>query len=78
MQILLNWCEQRKKLYLLNFSPQQDHHHKREHDGLSDEEQYVGEDHHLNQDYDHDAFLGKDEADEYDKLTPEESKEKLA
>jgi len=56
----------------------EDHHHKREHDGLSDEEQYVGEDHHLNPDYDHDAFLGKDEADEYDKLTPEESKEKLA
>ena len=30
-----------------------------------------------NPDYDHDAFLG-DEADEFDKLTPEESKERLA
>jgi len=56
----------------------EDDHHKREHDGLSDEEHEVGDDHHHNPEYDHDSFLGKDEADEFDKLTPEESKEKLA
>merc|ERR1712168_328982 len=55
-----------------------EHHVKREHDGMSDEEHEIGEDHHHNPDYDHEAFLGKDEADEYDKLSPEESKEKLA
>jgi len=55
-----------------------DEHHKREHDGMSDEEHEIGEDHHHNPEYDHDAFLGHDEAQEYDKQTPEESKEKLA
>jgi calumenin len=28
--------------------------------------------------YDHEAFLGKDEAKEFDELTPEKSKERLA
>jgi hypothetical protein len=30
-----------------------------------------------NQDYDHEAFLGKEEADKFKQFTPEESKEKL-
>lgn len=30
-----------------------------------------------NQDYDHEAFLGKEEAHEFDSLSPEESKDKL-
>lgn len=30
-----------------------------------------------NTDYDHEAFLGKDEADKFKELTTEESKEKL-
>ena len=43
---------------------------------LSDEEHFAeGEDH--NPDYDHEAFLG-DEAKEFDELSPEESKERLA
>ncbi|XP_043193940.1 calumenin-like [Amphibalanus amphitrite] len=43
---------------------------------LSDEEHFVeGEEH--NPDYDHEAFLGE-EAKEFDELTPEESKERLA
>lgn len=29
-------------------------------------------------DYDHEAFLGKEEAQEFDQLTPEESKSRLA
>ena len=43
---------------------------------LSDEEHFVeGTEH--NPDYDHEAFLGED-AKEFDELTPEESKERLA
>ena len=30
-----------------------------------------------NEDYDHDAFLGRDQADEFDELSPEESQERL-
>jgi hypothetical protein len=30
-----------------------------------------------NPDYDHEAFLGKEEADKFKELTPEQSKEKL-
>jgi len=35
-----------------------------------------GDSHH-NPDYDHEAFLGKEEAHEFDELSPEESKNKL-
>lgn len=31
-----------------------------------------------NNDYDHEAFLGREEAKTFDQLTPEESKERLA
>lgn len=31
-----------------------------------------------NAEYDHEAFLGKEEAHQFDQLTPEQSKEKLA
>lgn len=48
------------------FSPQ---------DKLSDEEHYLNDEH--NPDYDHEAFLGEDEARTFDQLTPEESKERL-
>ncbi|XP_042858427.1 calumenin-like [Penaeus japonicus] len=44
-------------------------------DKLSDEEHYVNDEH--NPDYDHEAFLGEDEARTFDQLTPEESKERL-
>lgn len=42
---------------------------------LSDQEHYEGDGH--NADYDHEAFLGKDQAKEFDNLTPEESKRRL-
>ncbi|XP_070000796.1 calumenin-A [Penaeus vannamei] len=44
-------------------------------DKLSDEEHYLNDEH--NPDYDHEAFLGEDEARTFDQLTPEESKERL-
>lgn len=40
-----------------------------------DEKHFEDEEH--NAEYDHEAFLGKDEAKEYDDLTPEESKKRL-
>ena len=42
---------------------------------LSEEEHWDGEEH--NEDYDHEAFLGKEEADEFDNLPPEEAKRRL-
>lgn len=42
---------------------------------LSDLEHGQDEDH--NKEYDHEAFLGKEEAHKYDELTPEESKARL-
>ena len=42
---------------------------------LSDEKHYEGDEH--NTDYDHEAFLGKEESKTFDQLTPEESKERL-
>ena len=47
-------------------------------DSLSEKDHEGGEAHEHNSEYDHEAFLGKDEAKVYDELTPEESKEKLA
>jgi len=44
-------------------------------DGLSEKEHIHGHEH--NPEFDHEAFLGKDEAETYDKLSPDESKEKL-
>ncbi|XP_071552782.1 calumenin-B [Panulirus ornatus] len=43
---------------------------------LSDEEHFVNDEH--NPDYDHEAFLGEDEARTFDQLTPEESKDRLS
>ncbi|KAG8182179.1 hypothetical protein JTE90_017130 [Oedothorax gibbosus] len=43
---------------------------------LSDEQHYENEAH--NPEYDHEAFLGKEEAKEFEQLSPEESKERLA
>ena len=48
-----------------------DHPHK-----LSDKDHYKGSEHDKN--FDHEAFLGKETAHEFDELTPEKSKEKLA
>jgi len=45
------------------------------HTELSDEDHFAGHEH--NPDYDHEAFLGDDEADEFDHLPPEESKRRL-
>lgn len=42
---------------------------------LSDESHFVDDEH--NPDYDHEAFLGEDEARTFDQLTPEESKDRL-
>lgn len=44
---------------------------------LSDEEHYDGGNEH-NPEYDHEAFLGKETAQEFDKLSPEESKRRLS
>ena len=47
-------------------------------DPLSDEEHYTGPEHNEhNPEYDHKAFLGED-ADDFDQLSPEESKRRLA
>lgn len=43
---------------------------------LSDSEHNKGSEH--DKKFDHEAFLGKDTASEFDELTPEKSKEKLA
>jgi len=42
---------------------------------VTDEHHFEGEEH--NPEYDHEAFLGKEEAREFEELTPEESKERL-
>lgn len=42
---------------------------------LSDAKHYDGEEH--NAQYDHEAFLGKEEAKTFDQLTPEESQRRL-
>ena len=42
----------------------------------SSEDHHQGESDH-NKAYDHDAFLGSDEAKQFEKLTPEESRERL-
>lgn len=44
-------------------------------DNSHDEKHYEAEEH--NPEYDHEAFLGKEEAKEYDELSPEESKKRL-
>lgn len=52
-------------------------HTDRVHEGkpLSDSEHFVGDGH--NNDYDHDAFLGEEEAKTFSDLSPEESKRRL-
>jgi len=44
-------------------------------DGLSEHDHHKGTEH--NPEFDHEAFLGKDEAKTFDELTPDQSKEKL-
>lgn len=46
------------------------------HEKLSDEEHFIHDEH--NPDYDHEAFLGEDEARTFDQLTPEESRDRLS
>ena len=47
-------------------------------DGLSDHDhEHGGPGHEHNPEFDHEAFLGKDEAKTFDELSPDESKEKL-
>lgn len=48
---------------------------KRMMDHLSDAEHYRNE--HHNKQFDHDAFLGEDQAKSFDQLSPEESKRRL-
>lgn len=48
---------------------------KRLMDHLSDAEHYKNE--HHNKQFDHDAFLGEDQAKTFDQLPPEESKRRL-
>jgi len=42
---------------------------------LSDQEHYVEEEH--NKEFDHEAFLGKEEVKTFEDLTPDESKDRL-
>ena len=49
---------------------------EREPKGLSDQEHY-NEDGEHNVEYDHEAFLGKERAKEFDQLSPEEAKRRL-
>lgn len=44
---------------------------------LSEEEHYPGDGHDHNPDYDHEAFLGKEEAERFDQLPPQEAKRRL-
>ena len=44
---------------------------------LSDQEHYVGNGHDHNDDFDHEAFLGKEQAERFDQLAPEEAKRRL-
>lgn len=45
---------------------------------LSDQKHYQGNGHDHNADYDHEAFLGEEEAKTFNDLSPEESKKRLA
>jgi hypothetical protein len=42
---------------------------------LSEQEHFMNEEH--NPDYDHEAFLGREDAEAFDQLSPEESQRKL-
>eukprot|EP00493_Phyllostaurus_siculus_P026445 UN26790 len=58
--------------------PAEDEVHKGKHvidKEPSDQKHFEGDEH--NMDYDHEAFLGKEESKTFDQLTPEESKERL-
>lgn len=44
---------------------------------LSDETHFVGDERDHNSDYDHEAFLGEDEAETFDQLSPAEAKRRL-
>ena len=44
---------------------------------LSEEEHYNGDQFEHNEEYDHEAFLGKEEAKSFDQLPPEEAKRRL-
>ena len=44
---------------------------------LSDETHYVGDKRDHNADYDHEAFLGEEEAQTFDQLSPSEAKRRL-
>ncbi|VDI68875.1 calumenin-like isoform X2 [Mytilus galloprovincialis] len=57
--------------------PGEDDHKNRVHDKKLSESLHEEEGEH-NNDYDHEAFLGREEAKTFDQLTPEESKERLA
>ncbi|XP_005110307.1 calumenin isoform X1 [Aplysia californica] len=56
--------------------PTNEKKHRSHEKSLSDEDHNTGG--HHNPDYDHDAFLGHDEAETFDQLSPEESKARLA
>ena len=45
--------------------------------GLSEEEHYQGEGHDHNAQYDHEAFLGKEQAKRFDQLSAAEAKRQL-
>ncbi|CAC5409694.1 Calumenin-A,Reticulocalbin-3,Calumenin,Reticulocalbin-1,Calumenin-B [Mytilus coruscus] len=57
--------------------PGEEDHKNRVHDKKLSESPHEEEGEH-NNDYDHEAFLGREEAKTFDQLTPEESKERLA
>ena len=44
---------------------------------LSEEEHYQGDGHNHNAQYDHEAFLGKEQAERFDQLSPAEAKRRL-
>jgi Ca2+-binding EF-hand superfamily protein len=54
--------------------------HEKEHERVLHGRPLSDKEHHddLDHDYDHDAFLGEDQANEFDELTPEESQRRLA
>lgn len=70
LKSLLSFCFLAVAAFAVPAQEKRVHHHA----DLSD---HVHDDAHGYQ-YDHEAFLGKEEAKTFDQLTPEESKEKLA
>ena len=64
-------------IIVVNGGPTKENHRKRGPKDLSDEEHYNAKTNEHNPEYDHEAFLGKEEAEEMQHLSPEEQRRRL-